>query len=154
MTLGLISWSLVGNFPNLPHTKLRGFGMKRALSVSMAAFIAVVVGGCGTVCNLAGGVLHPDEEPRVYGGVQRDLEGKWGFGYPPLDSESTVEDVKDRLYFLALLPVEFGLSFVGDTLTLPITIPLQARREAANKSGDSSAVCPAPLGPSESLCGK
>lgn len=30
--------------------------------------------GCGTVCNLAGGVIHPEDEPKVYGGMQRDLD--------------------------------------------------------------------------------
>jgi uncharacterized protein YceK len=110
--------------------------MKRALSVATAAFIAVGVSGCGTVCNLAGGVIHPDQELRVYGGVQRDVEHFW---CPPLLNENSSPGAgKGAVLFLALIPVEFGLSFVGDTLTLPITIPLQEIREAANKSDDEA----------------
>jgi Protein of unknown function (DUF1375) len=115
--------------------------MKRALSVAMAVCIGVFSGGCGTVCNTAGGVLHPDEEPRVYGGVQRDLEGNLyclKLGSQPLHEGCTLSDGKGAVLLLALVPVEFGLTFVGDTLTLPITIPLQERREAAN-NGDKEA---------------
>jgi hypothetical protein len=57
--------------------------MKSAVSVTTAVCVAVFSSGCGTVCNLAGGVLHPDKEPRVYGGLQLDLEG--GFPCSPLN---------------------------------------------------------------------
>jgi uncharacterized protein YceK len=110
--------------------------MKPALGVAMAVWVAVLASGCGTVCNLAGGVLHPDAEPRVYGGVQRDLEH--GFLCAPIKSVSTPGEAELGLLLLALGPAELGLSFVGDTLTLPLTIPLQEIREAAQKSDEGS----------------
>ena len=120
--------------------------MKSALWVAMAVWVAVGSSGCGTVCNLAGGVLHPDEEPRVYGGVQRDLEGNLQtLPFSPLSSPGegcSANEGKGRavvaVVVLALIPVEFGLNFVGDTLTLPLTIPLQEAREAAYKANEDA----------------
>jgi hypothetical protein len=40
---------------------------------ALVATAALPLSGCGTICNFAGGFVHPDE-PRVYGGVLRDLE--------------------------------------------------------------------------------
>jgi hypothetical protein len=95
-----------------------------------AAFLAVLVvvslSGCGTVCNLAGGIIHPESEPRVYGGVVKDLEViDRSINAPP---NSMGGDVRLAPFLLALAVGDPILSFVADTLTLPITIPLQARR--------------------------
>jgi len=123
--------------------------MKRTSLVVI--LVALSSNGCGTVCNLAGGVLHPDNEPRIYGGVIRDVEiidkivnkpppdrpgtlngsgihgGGWGAGVVLVAIVSVV----------AMDPV---ISLIADTLTLPITIPLQNRRIAQqeDKSGDST----------------
>ena len=89
---------------------------------------ALVTGGCGTVCNLAGGVVHPDEMPMVYGGVQVDAGciGKIGNG-----SASTADAAKGRLFLVGLGLVDMSVSFVADTLTLPLTVYVQQRRTAA-----------------------
>jgi hypothetical protein len=99
---------------------------------TVIAALAFALSGCGTTCNLAGGIVHPDTEPRVYGGVLRDME----------IIEKVVNcPASDRQYggksavFLVAGAIVLGtgdpiLSFVADTLTLPITIPLQRKRDA------------------------
>jgi hypothetical protein len=119
--------------------------MGRIFLALVAALFAVSFGGCGTVCNLVGGFIHPQTEPRVYGGVTRDLEvidhvvtdmqsGKQGSG---TGLSGTHE--RGAVFVAALLvSVTVGdpiLSFVADTLTLPLTIPLQNRRIADRTEG-------------------
>jgi uncharacterized protein YceK len=106
----------------------------------MLAFEAAFLSGCGTICNLTQGVVHPDSEPRVYGGVQRDVE--------VLDSVVNQAQTNpqarvgnDPRWALILIPLAIGdpiLSFVADTLTLPITIPLQRRRIANSENDQAS----------------
>ena len=96
--------------------------------------------GCGTVCNLVGGVTHPDTEPRVYGGLQRDVEVLDGV-VNGAQSNPQMQISHDPRAALILVPVGIAdpiLSFVGDTLTLPITIPLQRRRIANSEDGQDS----------------
>src|SRR4051794_34604652 len=76
---------------------------------------ALVAGGCGTVCNLAEGVQHPERGPRPYGGLQKDAEvlaetSACG-SLPPGSGWVAVET-------LVVMFGDFPLSFVGDTLTL------------------------------------
>jgi Protein of unknown function (DUF1375) len=105
--------------------------------VAVVFCLTLTATGCGTVCNLAGGVVHPDREPRVYGGVQRDLDV----------IESVVEsDPSDKQKcnpkaYLVLIPLAAAdpvLSFVADTITLPITIPLQRKNAGNQDSLDKS----------------
>jgi hypothetical protein len=108
--------------------------MKTALLLVVTALLAASGGGCGTVCNLAGGVVHPDSEPRIYGGVLRDMQimdEAVSCKRPLIENPG---DPRAMAFFLGLAAADPILSFLGDTLTLPITIPLQARRTAASKS--------------------
>jgi uncharacterized protein YceK len=108
--------------------------MKASPSAVLAAVVAVSLSGCGTVCNLAGGIIHPDSEPRVYGGVVRDLEiidKAVSDQKPAMDS---VGDARLALVILSVAVADPFLSFVGDTLTLPLTVPLQERRKAAERA--------------------
>jgi len=118
----------------------------------IVAFSAVLFSGCGTVCNLAGGVTHPDQEPRVYGGVLRDLEFWEEVDEAPSSSApllgSPHGDGRGAVLLLAALGAlavgEPALSFVGDTATLPLTIYLQNKRIAAEQS-DAATPADAPL---------
>jgi hypothetical protein len=104
--------------------------MKRMLVV----VVAFALSGCGTVCNLAGGWSHPDSEPRIYGGVQKDIE--W-YGQTK-DSQAVPtlapRDGRFALVVVGIIAMEPALTFLADTLTLPLTIYLQERRVAADKS--------------------
>jgi uncharacterized protein YceK len=94
---------------------------------------SVLASGCGTVCNLVGGVVHPDSEPKVYGGVARDLDiiEKGVTGTPTMGQGNAGKGAAVLVVgVLALAVVDPILSFAADTLTLPVTIPLQERRIA------------------------
>jgi uncharacterized protein YceK len=119
--------------------------MKR---ISLAVIlVALSSSGCGTVCNLAGGVVHPDSEPRIYGGFIRDFEIIDKAVSKPdehlLSPRGNPPSGQGGAYamtaILAIAAVDPVVSLVADTLTLPITIPLQNRRIAKqeDKSGDS-----------------
>jgi len=113
--------------------------------MKIASFIVLIVAmllsGCGTVCNLAGGVAHPEGEPRIYGGVIRDLdtidktrtEGVQGLGGSGRGG---------AIFAAALISLAVAdpiISLVADTLTLPVTIPLQERRIAREHENDAAA---------------
>ncbi|HLN31716.1 MAG TPA: hypothetical protein VK395_28510 [Gemmataceae bacterium] len=120
---------------------------KTSLSVLI---VAMLLSGCGTVCNLAGGVVHPESEPRIYGGVGRDLDiidKACNIG-PSQNAGSGGENGKAYLAaaLISLAVVDPILSFAADTLTLPVTIPLQERRiarEHENAAAASSIAAPA-----------
>jgi uncharacterized protein YceK len=101
--------------------------VSRATFVILALATALGLAGCGTLCNLPkeSGVTVWDETPhdRIYGGVLRDVAS----GTRCLH-ETVAADCKDgRLDNLVAgsywLLVDLPLSAVGDTLTLPLTIP-------------------------------
>jgi len=102
----------------------------------MLPIMLLAATGCGTVCNLAGGVAHPDKEPMVYGGVIRDLDiidsainggGQINGGAAGKEEAALVACI------VAIAVGDPIISFVADTITLPITIPLQERRIAREK---------------------
>ena|ERR1700722_12883896 len=116
--------------------------MNRRPIATLLALVALSVGGCGTVCNLAGGVMHPDTEPRIYGGVLRDFELVTQASDQPPRGASVANGKSAAFLWAAIVVVGVTdpiLSFVADTLTLPITIPLQNQRIAAqNRERDAS----------------
>jgi hypothetical protein len=118
----------------------------------IAALTAIAAAGCGTTCNLAGGFTHPDSEPAIYGGVQRDLKivddlvGK--------NESEAATDPRGILIAVSLGLTEGVLTVVGDTLTLPITVYLQDRRAskaAADQKETHSAELANPPGFSATL---
>lgn len=123
--------------------------MRARILAAVAATVALSLSGCGTVCNLVGGVTNSEEEPRVYGGVQRDVEVLSDVfsdtSHP--DVNNLHGDGKEAAFLAAIFATLFAgdpvLSFVGDTLTLPVTIPLQNKR-IAEKEQESAAATAAP----------
>jgi hypothetical protein len=117
--------------------------MKAAHAALAAALAGVLPCGCGTICNLASG------DPQVpYGGVQKDLEHI----ETPSDHSLGSSRGKAGAVVLAVLPVELGLSFVGDWVTLPLAVYLRQDRgdRQAARPPDLSAPClGATLGPTE-----
>ena len=89
--------------------------MKKALAI-LVTIAAVMVNGCGTVFNLASG------EPTNYGGVKWDLEWMTTPRETPMFRAGTQDYFP--LFVLACLPIELGLSFTADTLTLPLVMYL------------------------------
>jgi hypothetical protein len=104
------------------------------------AAVALLSGGCGTVCNLASG------DPQVpFGGVQKDLETLQA---PRSGSSRLSGSGKGAVVIVLLLPAELSLSFLGDTVTLPLAVWM--RREDHDASADSATVNPTSAAPSAS----
>jgi uncharacterized protein YceK len=104
--------------------------MKWARVALLAAAVAAAASGCGTVFNLA------SKDPDNYGGVQRDIQvAADASAHGGLLSEGTnrsgAGSGEAALVVLALCGAELSLSFVGDTLTLPLVIYLRQRHEGA-----------------------
>jgi hypothetical protein len=107
--------------------------MKQSRIALIATIAAISASGCGTVCNFVGGIAHPESEPRVYGGVQRDLEIlNQGWDQPSPKKDVQTQDPRVVFLLIPLAVAEGVLTVVGDTLTLPITIPLQRNRTSQN----------------------
>jgi uncharacterized protein YceK len=118
--------------------------MRRA---SLAALGLVVMGlsGCGTAANLSGGA-QGFRQTQIYGGVLRDVQSgqhwvssNWTGGTDWQQDIGTVVGV-------GLIGLDVPFSAIGDTLTLPITIPAVLLRQpdtAANVSRKNAAAPPA-----------
>lgn len=95
------------------------------------ASVALLNGGCGTAVNTVW--LAPFEGgQRVYGGVRADLGVMRELASGETGMIASGEPVKmepgERLRKLFFLSLDLPLSAVGDTLTLPYTIPVSVRR--------------------------
>jgi uncharacterized protein YceK len=103
----------------------------------MAGFLS----GCGTAANISVGAREGWQYAPVYGGVRRDVqsaenwvEHTWTWG-ENLDLQRDLGTVVG----VALVGIDVPLSALGDTLTLPITIPayyLSKSRSGTNGRGN------------------
>jgi hypothetical protein len=111
--------------------------VKKPTRVLLPLLFGLLLSGCGTVCNLAGGVLHPDREPRVFGGFLRDMEIITGVTKPDMPGLGQTRGGKGAVILLAaaltIAAVDPMVSLAADVLTLPITIPLQNARQARER---------------------
>jgi uncharacterized protein YceK len=114
-----------------------GWAMPRTRTVMFVALATVAMGGCGTIRNFAGG------DPDIYGGVQKDIE----FIETPRTAKGGVG--VNTMTLALFVPADLCLSFVADTLTLPVAICMRQNdhngddRSGAGNSGSVSA----PQGP-------
>jgi hypothetical protein len=107
--------------------------MTRPLVPVILAIVAISLSGCGTFCNFGAAVLPPDKDPtgwpRIYGGVQMDASVVSHLGDNPA---MTANESMAKLAGIGLLAADGLASAVADTLTLPITIPLDMARHPRN----------------------
>jgi uncharacterized protein YceK len=90
----------------------------RRLIAGLLLSCLVASSGCGTVWN----VLGPREHPHWYGGVENDslaLRSTWSVERPNNPARGPVAAVSEKLLLTALVAIDFPLSFVGDTMSLP-----------------------------------
>jgi hypothetical protein len=111
--------------------------MRKKVIGIVLAVLSLSLAGCGTVCNFAGGIAHPDQEPKIYGGFQRDINIIDNAVTNP-NSDYPRATGKGAVVILAIALVDPVVSFVADTLTLPITIPIQYWREKNEKNDEKS----------------
>jgi uncharacterized protein YceK len=100
--------------------------MTRRRTLLFVAAAVSLLGGCGTVLNLA------SKDPEIYGGPQKDLQfmmtprnggATQAVAVWPLPSGSAFAGAPAWLFPLVL--ADIPLSIVGDTLTLPLAIYLR-----------------------------
>jgi uncharacterized protein YceK len=125
--------------------------MRKQAARSLAAVLAVALGGCGTMNN-----LRPPEKgdkespapagPSVYGGVGLDAQvgAKWlaaAFMAERLPQVSFLESAVDSTCKVGIgayvLAVDLPLSAVADTLTLPVTIPAMRNKAQGRTPADA-----------------
>jgi uncharacterized protein YceK len=106
---------------------MRTLRIPRAIALWAMVFSA----GCSTVNNLIvgtppahGGPIEPMNE--VYGGVKTSVQ-------EGLDGIVRPQSAETPLTGLAILAVDTPLSLIGDTLTLPITVPAAIKRRNQRK---------------------
>jgi uncharacterized protein YceK len=94
--------------------------MRNQVATCLAIAVVVAVGGCGTSLNL-------DGDSRVFGGVQMDAQKlqeslAHASANPRPDGKDKSSPGMNLLEGACAL-ADMPLSLIGDTLTLPITIP-------------------------------
>jgi uncharacterized protein YceK len=115
--------------------------MKWICAALLAAVVTISSSGCGTVFNLT------SNSPDNYGGVKHDLQfaadvsEKGGLlsGFEKDNPGASAKDLSEAggvfaLVALALYGTDLSLSFVADTLTLPLANYLRQRQEGSTDS--------------------
>jgi uncharacterized protein YceK len=95
--------------------------MRQGLGILLVTIAATSEMGCGTTLNFwpPGGHGYREDygQMEIYGGVSIDAqalsEAKWPW---------------EKLWGILVLTIEFPLSLVMDTVTLPVTIPVSLSR--------------------------
>jgi uncharacterized protein YceK len=109
----------------------------------------LALGGCGTVANLRG---KGWDHTQIYGGVRRDVKATedWIADYSAMKETDIRQDVGVGVG-VTLISLDTALSAIGDTLTLPVTIPValfaKPAAPAPNVSPNNAAVTPASPAP-------
>jgi uncharacterized protein YceK len=104
----------------LPRGMRKRSRVKKPLMLAAIAMLAVSLGGCGTIFNLVPrghGMREDFGQTKIYGGLGIDA-GVLG----------QADWVWMKLWAILLMTVEMPLSFVLDTVTLPVTIPVTLSR--------------------------
>lgn len=105
---------------------------------SRAAALGVAVlflCGCGTVANLETGARQGWKNAVIYGGVRRDVQsaGKWiDHSWTWGDNLDVVQDI-GTVVGVGLVGIDIPLSAIGDTLTLPVTVPIALWNNSATR---------------------
>lgn len=94
----------------------------RRIACALVPLAATLLGGCGTYANFK---QEGCKNARVYGGVMYDVKSieEWGAARP-LGSETDPQRGAGTLVGYGLIGLDFPLSAIADTITLPITVPL------------------------------
>jgi|SRR5579871_6090535 len=100
--------------------------------------------GCGTIANLETGARQGWKNTAIYGGVRRDVQSaekwidhSWTWG----DKLDIVQDI-GTVVGVALVGIDIPLSAIGDTLTLPATIPIYYLNNPSNRDSVSRKTSP------------
>jgi uncharacterized protein YceK len=91
-------------------------------SLAVLGLAVLCLSGCGTAANLSGG-FQGWRKAQIYGGVRTDVKSAEQFVADNWTSESDFQQDVGTVVGVGLISLDVPLSLIGDTLTLPITIP-------------------------------
>lgn len=100
--------------------------MAKASRAAALGIAVLLLCGCGTIANLQTGSRLGWKNAVIYGGVRRDVQsaGKWiEHSWTWGDKLEIFQDIGTGVGVL-LVGIDVPLSAVGDTLTLPVTVPI------------------------------
>jgi uncharacterized protein YceK len=117
--------------------------MARAWRAAALLIGAGFLSGCGTAANLSVGAREGWQYAPIYGGVRRDVQSAQDWVNHTWTSGDNLELQRNlgTVVGVGLVGIDVPLSAIGDTLTLPITIPaslLSKSRSGANGSGNNA----------------
>jgi len=118
--------------------------MRRALLVALG-LVGMGLSGCGTAANLSGGA-QGFRQTQIYGGVLRDVQSEQHWVSSNWTGGTDWQQDIGTVVGIGLIGLDIPFSAIGDTLTLPITIPAVLLRRpdpAANVSRKNVAAPPA-----------
>ena len=120
--------------------------MSRASRKTALLAAVLLLCGCGTVANLSLGARQGWKNAYVYGGVRRDIKSEsdwidhsWTWG----KNLDVIQDI-GSVVGVALVGIDIPLSAIGDTLTLPITVPVALWSNSGNGASVSRKSTSAP----------
>jgi uncharacterized protein YceK len=112
--------------------------MKGTLIAVFVTIAAVLLSGCGTICNLATG------DPEIYGGPQKDAEFLQNLH--PAEGGGAAAGKGMAIVLLATV-ADVSLSVVGDTLTLPLAIYMRQHDHTDDDMNDPVVGTASPAAP-------
>ena len=114
--------------------------MSRALLAAASLSAALFLSGCGAFANVSVGARQGWKNALIYGGVRRDVqsaanwvEHSWTWG-----SNFDIQQDVGTAVGVALVGIDVPLSAIGDTLTLPITVPAAIWSGGGNRASVSN----------------
>lgn len=108
--------------------------MARASRAAALLIAVLFLCGCGTIANLQTGGRQGWKNAIIYGGVRRDVEsaGKWiDHSWTSGENLDIFQDI-GTVVGVGLVGIDIPLSAIGDTLTLPVTVPIALWNNSAN----------------------
>jgi uncharacterized protein YceK len=113
--------------------------MVRASRAAALGTAVLFLCGCGTVANLEMGWRQGWQNTVIYGGVRRDVQsaGKWiDHSWTWGENLDVLQDI-GTVVGVGLVGIDIPLSAVGDTLTLPVTVPIALWSNSASRANVS-----------------
>lgn len=100
--------------------------MAKASRAAALGIAVLLLCGCGTIANLSTGARQGWKNAGIYGGVRRDVDsaGKWiDHSWTWGKNLDVISDI-GTVVGVGLVGIDVPLSAVGDTITLPVTVPI------------------------------
>jgi uncharacterized protein YceK len=106
--------------------------------IASIALTLCLLSGCGTVANIAElGDPAPDH-PVIYGGVRKDIAARGNALTGAMMARPLDGGAQSAIFEAVALQFTLDIPFsvVGDTLTLPVTIPAELLRSPKESAAD------------------